>query len=82
MPPKNHQDALSRLRTALGVTHDEGFGEVTFYRTDGTTIVLDYIKVDSISPVAANNGVVCAEDSEGTIIHIPFVSYWTVEYRF
>ena len=76
--------ALNRLRSLLfdGPAHREGYGEVTFTRTDGKRVVLDNIRVDSVSPLAANTGVVCAEDEDENIIHIPFVSHWTVDYRF
>lgn len=75
--------ALNRLRSMLcgRPVHAEGFGEVTFIRTDGKSVVIDNIRVDSISPQAANTGVVCADDGDDKIYHLPFIAYWTVDYR-
>ena len=75
-------DAIRILRAKLGVSHAEGYGEVTFHRTDGQTVVIDNIRVDSIGPQAANTGVVSADDGDDKIYHLPFVAYWTVDYRF
>lgn len=74
-------EVLALLRQRLGNAHEEGYGEVTFTRTDGEVVNLDHIRVDSISSVAANTGVVCAEDKDGNIIHLPFISHWVVDYR-
>lgn len=62
---------------------EDGIGNVTFYLSNGDSFTIDNVRVDSISPNGANNGVIAAEGSDGdTIYHVPWVSYWTVDYPF
>lgn len=62
------------------MNYTEGYGKATFYRLDGETVVIDNVKVDDISSVAANKETVCAENEDGDIFHIPFVAYWKIDY--
>lgn len=72
-------------RELLGTrAHTEGYGDVTFHRTDGLTVVIKNLRVDGIG-IDHNTqglGVISATDEDDKIYHIPFVSHWTVEYRF
>lgn len=63
--------------------HAEGYGEVTFIRTDGRIKVMDNVHVDSIGIDAGTHGrgVVTVTQEDGTITHLPFIESWTVEYR-
>lgn len=62
--------------------HAEGEGDVTFTRTDGRTVTIENVRVDSVGPAGSNPGVVSAEffDSDD-IIHVPFVESWTFSYN-
>lgn len=74
--------SLDALRRKLH-SHVEGEGDVIFTRLDGKTVRIDNVRVDSISPIAENNGVIGVEffDSD-RVVHVPFVSHWEIEYRF
>ena len=62
---------------------DEFMSSVTFTRTDGRTVTLDGVRVDSIGPSAENPGVVGVEfsDDPDRIVHLPFIESWEVSYR-
>lgn len=59
--------------------HAEGYGDVTFVRFDGRTVVVENVRVDSICDDGTGS-VIGAECDGGTIVHVPYVSHWTVEY--
>ena len=64
--------------------NDEGIGEVTFTRSDGRTIVIEDVKYDSIG-VDHGQGpmmVITLTKEDETIIHLPFIDFWTIEPRF
>lgn len=68
-------------RELLFPEHEEGYGEVTFTRTDGQVLTIDNLRVDSIGPAAENFGVIGAETIHGEVIHLPFIQSWTIHYR-
>ena len=63
--------------------HSEGEGNAVFVLNDGSKIMVHNVNVDSISPVAVNSNVIAVEFfKHDAVVHIPFVRYWTIEYRF
>lgn len=82
--PMNNDEPLALWeRELLYGRSPEGYGDVTFYRLDGRTVFFRDVEVDGIGSDygTAGLGVVTATQHDGTVIHIPFVEYWTVEYR-
>lgn len=80
-PACSREEPLAPWERELLTGYCEGEGKVTFTRTDGRTVVIDKVRVDSISAVAENKGVIGVE-FYGTdrVVHVPFVSYWEVTY--
>lgn len=63
--------------------HELGEGKVIFTRIDDVKVVIDNVRVDSVSPIAEIGNVVAAElFNSDRIIHIPFVASWEFDYRF
>lgn len=63
----------------------EGCGNVVFTRTDGRKIVIENVRIDSVSPVnedGVNRDVVGVElfDKDETIF-LPFIERWHFEYH-
>lgn len=64
-----------------GSKYMEGEGKVTFTRTDGRTVEIDNVRVDSISTGAENTGIVGVEFfGNDRVVHVPFVQFWEVSY--
>ena len=62
--------------------HDIGEGDVMFTRTDGRTVKIDNVRVESISPMGTNAGVVAVEFfGTDRVVHVPFVESWEISYR-
>jgi hypothetical protein len=63
--------------------YQDGEGDVTFHLSDGKEITFERVRVDSIGPSAENAGVIGVEYyNKDDIVHVPFVRYWTIGYRF
>lgn len=62
--------------------HREGEGDAIFTRTDGQTIKIENVRVDSVGPNASNPGVVSVEflDTD-KVVHLPFIQSWEITYR-
>jgi hypothetical protein len=73
--------ALSDLRRRLGVK-PEGIGDVTFTRTDGRQVFVADVRFDSIGVDHGQTplGVVTLTKEDETIVHLPFIESWTVEF--
>lgn len=66
----------------FGDSHDEGEGDVTFTRTDGTSFTVTNVRVESIGPSAEARGVIGVEFfGSDRLIHVPFVQSWEITYR-
>lgn len=79
---RQQDEAIANLRARLtGTQYREGEGKVTFTRTDGRTVTIDNVRVDSIGPGAMTHGVVGVERFDtDEIVHVPFVETWEVTY--
>jgi len=80
---RKNDEALRALRAKLtGSEYREGYGKVTFTRTDGRKVVVDNVDYDGIGVDAGQHGrgVVSATMEDGSIIHLPFIEYWSVEF--
>lgn len=75
------KNTLSPEALLLAGPHPEGYGKVSFHRTDGQVVVIDNVKVDSVSAMAEPGGNIGADLLDDNIAHVPFVAYWTVDYR-
>ena len=63
------------------LTRPMGEGDVLFTRTDGRTVLIENVRVDSIGPSAENPGVIGVElFNSDQIIHVPFVQFWVINY--
>ena len=63
--------------------HEEGFGEVTFHRTDGEKVVVDNVDIDSIGPDGSRKYIIaCEVKNNDVLVHVPWVTHWTIEYRY
>jgi len=62
--------------------HRDGEGDVTFTLNDGSTFTIPDVRVESVGPAAESPGVIGVEfyDTD-VVIHVPFVRYWTFDYR-
>jgi hypothetical protein len=59
----------------------EGEGDVLFTRTDGRTVLIENVRVDSIGPSAENPGVIGVEFFDrDDVVHVPFVQFWVINY--
>lgn len=76
--------ALRVLRAKLTDVspYADGYGKVTFHRTDGRTVVLDNVAYDGIGTDYGQGrlGTVSATLEDETIVHLPFIEYWTVDF--
>lgn len=71
--------ALHSLLT--GPPHRGGEGDVVFTLQDDTEFVIRGVRVDSVGPSADARGVIGVEFFDvDTVIHVPFVKYWTFQY--
>lgn len=75
-------EALRVLRERLtGSPHRGGEGDVVFTLQDDTELVIRGVRVDSVGPSAEARGVIGVEFFDvDTVIHVPFVKYWTFQY--
>lgn len=82
-PTLSSDEAIQDLRRKL-TGYPEGVGKVTFFRTDGRKVVIDNVKYDEIgvdnSRTAAGIVTLTVADENETIVHLPFVECWTVEF--
>lgn len=63
--------------------HTEGAGDAIFTLKGGSILRVNDVRVDSISPVGANAGVITLEFfSSDSLLHIPNVVCWSIDYRF
>lgn len=63
------------------LTRPMGEGDVLFTRTDGRTVFIENVRVDSIGPRAESPGVIGVEFFDrDDIVHVPFVQYWVINY--
>lgn len=63
------------------LTRPMGEGDVLFTRTDGRTVFIENVRVDSIGPRAEAPGVIGVEFFDrDDIVHVPFVQYWVINY--
>ena len=92
MPPKclfrncqscwPEQPLASWERELLNGPHREGEGDVTFTRTDGRTLTIHNVRVDSVGPAASAPGVVSVEFfNSDKVRHVPFVESWEFNYN-
>lgn len=54
----------------------------TFHLVDGSTIVFEGVREDSISNGASNTRVISVEFMDSNrLVHIPFVRFWEIDWR-
>lgn len=78
----HNEEPLAAWERELLTGYREGEGDVIFKRTDGGTVRIEKVRVDSISPVATNSMVIAVEFfGNDDVVHVPFVESWTIEYK-
>lgn len=80
--PMSHDEAVAFLRDSM---RDESpIATAVFTRTDGETVTLDHVNIDSIGPSAERPGVIGVEftNDADRVVHLPFIASWEISYRF
>jgi len=81
---ERNEDRLKPWEHELLTGYREGYGKVTFTRSDGRSVVLDNVRIDSVGPDTGPDAHilrnVVAEQEDGTMVHLPFIESWTVSY--